>query len=246
MNKDLYKAAVDDIKVNEKFIEEVELKMREKQRKVNKLSTFGIAAASLAVVITAGIFLYDTVGVKPGKDVAQVDKAHISTSKDAKADTIYVNKLEGIRSAKLFIPEDAYSKDYTIDQLKELFGRNPVPAMPKDFKAVSDTTNITFEANGKILFMSALSYSKDINNPEAASIDVKLNKGKLPPTDCIYASETKESVIGSTKVTIGSIALEDKSEIYSAQFIYDGIGYNLTASKVDKDTFIDLLKSIIK
>lgn len=103
--------------------------------------------------------------------------------------------------------------------------------------------------------MSSLSYSKDIDNPDAPSIDIKLNKNALPLTDCRYTSDVKESVIGTTKVVIGAITMEDKFDadgkptefydIYSAEFIYNEIGYNITAKRTDGETFINLLNSII-
>jgi hypothetical protein len=84
-----------------------------------------------------------------------------------------------------------------------------------------------------------------------------LNKDALPPKDCLYnSSNLKESAIGSTKVTIGAISMEDKFDdegkatasynVYSAEFIYKNIGYSITAKRTDGQTFIDLLESIIK
>jgi hypothetical protein len=235
MNKDLYRAAVNDIKADEKIVKEIAVKMNEKSKVSRKIRRLGVVAASVAVLFIAGVFVNNKLGLN-------------TTSTANESSSIYINKIEDLKpSAKLFIPEGAQTKEYTIDKLSEVFGRNPIPAMPKDFKPVADSTNIIFDAQGKMLFMSSISYSKDINNPEAPSIDIKLNKNALPPKDCLYNSDTvKESVVGSTKVLIGTMTMENKSDFYSAEFIYKEIGYNITAARIEKEVFLDFIKSIIK
>ena len=244
MNKDLYRAAVDDIKVDENLIRELTIKMKEKPRRWKR--HYSIAAASLAVIILTAAFIYSKTGMVSDKKIAQLTVGDSITLSKGK-DTIYINKIEGISSGKLFIPEGAYTKEYTIDKLSDVFGRNPIPKIPEAFKTTSNTTSITFDAQGKMLFMSAISYSMDINNPEAASINIKLNKNTLPPKDCLYNNDTvKESAIGSTKVLVGAMPVGNKSYIYSAEFIYKEIGYNITVKSTEGETFIDLLKSIIR
>lgn len=249
MNKDIYKAAVNDLKVDEKVVKELAIKMKEKPRK--SVGRYSVLAAGMAILIITAIFLNNKGLLADGK-IAQLKAGDsITVSKS----TIYINKIEGTASSKLFIPEGSTSKDYTMEQLTELFGRNPMPAIPKDFKALSNGTNITFDPDGKMLFMSSLSYSMDIDNPDAPSIDIKLNRSSLPPKDCIYSNDAKESVIGNTKVVIGAMIMEDKFndngkptetyDVYSAEFIYDEIGYNITAKRTDGETFINLLNSII-
>lgn len=251
MNKDIYISVVDDIRVDEKVVRELAIKMNEKP--IRKIGKYSVLAASLAILLITGIFINNN-GLLSGKKIAQLSAGDsISLSKGK--GTININKIEGIVSSKLLIPEGSTSKDYTIQQLIEFFGRDPMPKVPEEFKAQSNGTNITFGPDGKMLFMSSLSYSKDIDNPDAPSIDIRLNKNALPLTDCRYTSDVKESLIGSTKVVIGALTMEDKFDVngkptesydvYSAEFIYNEIGYNITAKRTDGETFINLLNSII-
>lgn len=252
MNKDVYIAAVNDIKVDEKVVKELEIKMKEKPRR--SIGKFSVLAAGMAILIMAAIFLNNS-GLLVGNKIAKLIPENSITLSKGKGN-IYINRIEGLVSGKLLIPEGSTSKDYTMEELAAFFGRDPLPKIPNGFKAQSSGTNITFGPDGKMLFMSSLSYSKDIENPDAPSINIMLNKNALPPKDCIYTSDVKESVIGSTKVVIGAITMEDKFDasgkptefydVYTAEFIYNEIGYNIIAKRIDGETFIDLINSIIK
>jgi hypothetical protein len=256
MNKDLYRAAVSDIKVKEELVKELAIKMKEKSRTEKKIGNYKFLAASVVILLVAAIFIKSRFELISSARVGQLSAGNSITLSKGRG-TVHINKIEGIASSKLFIPEGAYSKDYTLQQLVELFSRDPLPVIPQEFKAGSNITNITFDAQGKMLFMSAISYSKDINNPDAPSIDIKLNKNALPPKDCLYGSDTlKESTIGSTKVVIGAMSMGDKFndegtptsfyDVYNAEFIYHEVGYSITAKRIDGETFVNLLNSIIK
>lgn len=251
MNKDIYIAAVNDIKVNERVVKELKIKMKEKPKR--NMGRYSVLAAGMAVLIIAAVFLNGK-GLFTGNKVAKLTPGDSITLSRGQG-TMYINKIEGIVSGKLRIPEGSTSKDYTMEELAQFFGRDPLPKLPEEFKPMGNGTNITFGPDGKMLFMSSLNYSKDINNPDAPSIDIKLNKNALPLTDCKYTSNVKESVIGSTKVVIGAITMEDKFDasgkptefydVYTAEFIHNEIGYNITAKRIDGETFINLLNNII-
>lgn len=254
MNMELYRSAVNDIKVNQKLVKELAVKMKEKQVNQNRQIRFGVLVAAMAILIASVFSVQNLIRKNSENKVAQLSAGKsIKLSKG----TIYINKIEGTKSSKLLIPEGSYSKEYTLPQLAEVFGKNPLPSIPKDFRPASESTNITYDSQGKMLFMSTLSYSKDIEHPESPIIDIKLNKNSLPPKDCLYNTDTlKESVIGSTKVVIGSMKQGDKFnddgkpttfyDMYSAEFIYNGVGYNITTRRTDGETFLNLLYSIIK
>lgn len=251
MNKDIYKEAVNEIKADKKLVKELAIKMNEKP--IKRVGKYSILAASMAVLLIAAIFINNN-GLLSSKKIAQLNAGDSIALSKGKGN-ININKIEGIISSKLFIPEGSTSKDYTMQQLAEFFGRDPMPKISEEYKAQSSGTNITFGPDGKMLFMSSLSYSKDIDNPDSPSIDIRLNKNALPLTDCKYTSNVKESVIGSTKVVIGAINMGDKFDaegkptefydIYTAEFIYNEIGYSITAKRTDGETFINLLNSII-
>lgn len=255
MNKDLYRAALNEIHVNENKVKELAEKMKEKPKKSMIIGRYGIIAAGIAVLLIAVIIIKGNGGAISGKSEVRLSEGSSVTLPQGKG-TIYTNKLEGKVSGKLLIPEGSISKDYTMEQLAEFFGRNPLPGMPEGFKLEGSGTNIIFDPQGKMIFMSPLVYSKDIENPDAPQINIKLNKDALPPKDCIYTSAVKESTIGSTRVVVGVSVMDDKFnsegkptssyDLYSAQFIYNGIGYDITATRIDGQTFLDLLTSIIK
>jgi hypothetical protein len=252
MNKELYKSAVDDIKVNEELIKELTIKMMNKQVRPKGSGKYGIIAAALAIVLLSAVFIQNIYRQNNHNKIVQLT-AGDSIKLPKEKGTIYINKIEGINSAKLFIPEGAYTIEYALDELAEVFGRNPLPEMPKDFRASGNNTSIIFEPEGKILYMNPIIYSTNFENPEAPSINIKLNRDALPPIDCIYNTDnTKESLIGSTKVIIGAMSQKDEGNpsfsytIYSAEFIHYGVGYNITANGTDGETFLNLLYSIIK
>lgn len=170
--------------------------------------------------------------------------------------TTYINKIANIGAGKLLVPEGAYSKELSMAELNEYFGRDPMPVVPNGFIPTSDKANIMFKTDGNIFYMSEFSYSKDINDPNSPSISLQLSKGALPLRDCFYSSSPKESVIGNTKLVIGLIKMNDGSldqsqtaesyNVYTSQFIYNGIGYDITAKRIGEQSFLALLKSIIK
>lgn len=256
MNKDLYKAAVDDIQVSEELMNRLNLNIKNNKKEFALKVRYGIAAACAVIVIFGVVFMQFGRELFSDKKIGRLNPGtEISISQGNIH--IYTNKIQGIKSSKILIPEGSVSKEYNIENISKAFGRNPLPAVPKDFKLENNSISITYNPQGKMLFMSALSYSKDINNPSSPTIDMKFNKNALPPRDCLYSSANlKESIFGATKVTIGSATLSDKVnedgktegsyDVYSAQFIYKGIGYDITAKRIDADTFIGLLKSIIK
>jgi hypothetical protein len=178
-----------------------------------------------------------------------------TTNANTNKTSIVINKVGSKVSSKLFIPEDAYNKDLTLAELTQYFGKNPMPTVPSEFTPVSDKASIIFNADGSILFMSPFTYSKDANDPDSPSISIQLNKGKLPPRDCIYTTTPIDSVIGNTKLTIGLMKETDSLDatspteaydVYTSQFIYNGVGYSISASRIDEKAFVNILKTIIK
>lgn len=66
----------------------------------------------------------------------------------------------------------------------------------------------------------------------------------------------KESTIGNTKLVIGSLKMgenfseqgepSDYFDVFYSEFIYNGIGYNISAERINGEVFVGLLQSIIK
>lgn len=180
----------------------------------------------------------------------------VNTTPTTNKTTININKVSSFVSAKLLVPEGAYSKELTMTELKDYFGKDPIPVVPANFTADSDKANIMFKPDGNIFFMSEFTYSQDKKDPNSPTISLQLNKDALPPRDCFYSSTPKESIIGGTKLVIGLIKMNDNTldqtktnetyDVYTSQFIYKGIGYDITAKRIDEKAFITLLTSLIK
>ena len=88
-------------------------------------------------------------------------------------------------------------------------------------------------------------YSEKLNNPGAdtASLSVTMAKGKMPIFDEVFNGElTNESSIKDVKLSITCF----NETSYVTSFMYDGIGYDVKASRISQEDFIKVLISIIK
>lgn len=256
MNKKIYKAAVDDIRADSKLINETAKKMQETNRSKHHIYRYGTLAACMAIVLVSVFFLQNMLNKSSSGYPVHLSAGKTITLTDGKG-KIYINEVGRSISSKLRVPEGSYSKDLSMSELNQYFGRNPLPTTSKDFKPESNSVNIMFNADGSIFYMSPLRYYKGTNDEVSPKINIQLDKGKLPIRDCFYKGNVeKESVIGNTKLVIGSIQMGEKFtdqgtpteyyDVYYSQFIYNGIGYNISAERVDGDMFIGLLESIIK
>jgi hypothetical protein len=308
-NKQLYKAAVDEVKVDDKLLTETAIRLMEIRKIENEISNrdfegdhnssknnrysnnngndkssssksksknrygnmhkYGILAACAVILVVSVFFLKDKfnqspIAKHPNAKQPVVDKNNYPSALKANmtialADgkgKLYINEVEGIRSSKLRIPEGSYSKDLSMSELKEYFGRNPVPVIPTGLKQAGDTTNIMFHADGSIFYMHGIQLTKDINDAKSPNIVIQINKGAMPLNDRFYKGDVeKESNIGTTKLIIGAMKMgENYSEqgvatsyydVYYSQFMYEGIGYNISAERVSADAFMELLEGII-
>jgi hypothetical protein len=313
-NKQLYKSAVDEIKVDNRLLAETALRMMEIRKAGNETGNgkfdgnskfsennrysdsdsnmknndnndksrnssedirksksryggtykYGILAACAVIMVVSVFFLKDKFNQSPiAKQPIAISSIYPAALKPnmtiALAEgkgKLYINEVEGVRPNKLRLPEGAYSKDLSMSELQQYFGRNPIPVIPTGFKQAGDTTNITFHADGSIFYMYGIQLIKDINDIKSPNMVIQINKGSMPLNDCFYKGDVeKESTIGTTKLIIGALKMgEDYSEqgvpasyydVYYSQFMYEGIGYNISAERVSVDAFIELLEGII-
>jgi hypothetical protein len=284
--KNIYKSAVKEIKVENNLINDTAIKMMESKKTIEdpklknrRKSIYGHAALATCVMFLIGaVFLLQNrfnqsqIAKQPNsKQQAVVVNDNNSGNKKYPAQLspkltvtlndgngkLYINEIDRIVSTKLRVPEDSYSKDLSLVELTEYFGKNPVPVFPEGLKLAGNTVNVIFNADGSVFYMNGLQLYKDINDVKSPNISIQLDKGALPLVDCFYKGDNeKESIIGNTKLIIGSLRVgEDYSEqgvagsyydVYYAQFMYDGIGYNIKAERVNAQSFIELLEGIIK
>lgn len=255
MKKDIYIAAVNDIKVDSKLVNETARKMKETGKAKKWGYRNAILAASVAILLITMFSVQSIINrTQNGKLAVLIPGKTINLSNGK--GTLYINEVGGLGAGKLLVPEGTYSKELSIKEINEYFGRDPFPVVPKDFKPEANSVSIMFKPDGSMFYMSEYRYYKNINDPNSPSISIQLNKDTLPPRDCFYGGVPKESIIGTTKLIIGSIKISEGDqdqkatgeyyEVYTSQFIYNGIGYNITAQRLDGKSFVELLQSIIK
>lgn len=268
MSKDMYKAAVNDIKVDRELIYETAEIMKGTKKMKSKrhnIYHYGVLAASLIIIAVTAFSMNNiisspsgvkTPSAKGSEYLAHLDAGKAITLADGKGE-LYINEIGGMVSGKLRVPEGAYSKDMSMEELNEYFGRNPLPVIPSEFKAESNSANVMFNPDGSIFYMSEIRYYKDINDSASPNISIQLSKDTLPLRDCLFKGDNEQkSTIGNTTLVIGSYKMgeniseqgvpSDYFDVFYSEFIYNGIGYNISAERINGEVFIGLLQSIIK
>lgn len=277
MSKEIYKAAVDEITADPMLIKKTMENITQRKKNKRNIYRYSAVAACIIVTLTATFAVPKILNLWPAEEVpgsqgndthtagntteqsnpypAQLHAGETIALADGKG-SLHMNTIEDAAPAKLAVPEDSYTKELTVEEMTEYFGRNPLPAVPEGFKAESDKANFMFKADGTIFYMSPFHYYQDMNNPESPNVAIQMDKGALPRRDCFYRGDMdKESLIGSTKVVAGVLKMGEKFteqgeptsyyDIYYAEFVHDGIGYSITAERVTGEVFIELLESII-
>lgn len=155
---------------------------------------------------------------------------------------IIINNLSdfALSESKICIPVDAVNKTYTWKELCEYYGKDvSFQSLPETFD--DDIKNQTFEmyvdSDGNVVYDNVELYYQATSDQYIRLI---VAKEKLPVTD--------EMCIGGVYSTINGKQLEiyKVNDTYYSAFIYDGIGYNLTARGLSQDEYIELLKEKIQ
>lgn len=205
--------------------------------------TWLTAVASAAVIlIIAGVVISQllpdpqAINLEPGQSI-----------KYGKG-TIFINNITRT-DPKIGMPPDADFKDLTLADLPAIFGRAPVIGLPEGFQPDSETFSAMIFRNGTVFLMNGLSFSADPSDPEAARIVFDLNdQGELPLSDCRFGNE-QASTLGGVEMLIGVETIEGDAgaiEMYTAQFVANGIGYRIRATNMAGDVFLSILEAIVK
>lgn len=82
------------------------------------------------------------------------------------------------------------------------------------------------------------------SNPDfSRTVNVTVDKGCLPLNDYMFFETTEEkSVINNLEVAIG----HSQSGYYYAQFMYSGVGFQVTANGLTLDEFVEVISSLIR
>ena len=166
---------------------------------------------------------------------------------------LYFNQIEKAESAKMKLPEGAYKSAIELEEYISYLGYDPRPTwLPEDMKELERLVQLWYYENDDILDSSCRFYYSDyFGDSKAKRIDIDVDKGKLPNTDISILGEEKTSYINNIEIIMGHMVMDKiydaNNDLYYAEFIYNGIGYRITAENgVTQEEFIKVLKSIIR
>ena len=168
-------------------------------------------------------------------------------------------------SAKLYFdPKTTHEEEWTPTQVVKYLGKD---ARPGYLPAIFSTTEQTAGKTNQFVVMNndgtvnydniSYYYNGSPDDATAPSLEVKVSKGKLPRDCVIYrASNQIPSNINGHTLSVGyekiGVGLYDENsnpsqtyDQYSAEFLYDGIGYRVVSKGLQQEEFIKILLSII-
>jgi hypothetical protein len=169
-------------------------------------------------------------------------------------------------SAKLYFdPKTTHEEEWTPAQVVKYLGKDVRPGyLPTIFSTAEQTagkTNqfVVMNNDGTVNYDNiSYYYNGSPDDASAPSLEVKVSKGKLPHDCVIYraSNQTPSNINGHTlsvgyeKIGVGLYS-ENSSPVqtydqYSAEFLYDGIGYRVVSKGLPQKEFIKILLSIIQ
>jgi hypothetical protein len=206
-------------------------------------TTWIAAMSSAAVVIIAISLAIVSLSAKPAPISLEAGKTITLAN-----GSLFINDVTP-NGGKIGMPPDAEYIDLTLADLVEIFGRAPIPALPGDLKPDFETVSAMMFRSGSVFLMNGLSYSANPDDPKAARVFFDLNdRGELPLADCVFGTD-KASVLNGIDMMVGlqNIEGDDGSyEMYTAQFIANGVGYRIRAVNMSGDAFVAILEAVIK
>ncbi len=164
--------------------------------------------------------------------------------------TLFVN-VTTPSDGKIGMPPDAEYVDFTFADLAGVFGRDPIPAMPEGYKAVSDTVSATMFRTGTIFLMNGITFSTDPEDPAAGMVVFDLNdQSELPLSDCGYG-DGKMSTLDGVEMLVGMQTMDEENgegtyDVYTATFVANGIGYRIRGIRVPAADFLAVLEATVK
>ena len=149
-------------------------------------------------------------------------------------------------SGKIGMPPDADNVELAFSDLPAIFGRAPIPELPLALKPESETISALMFRSGTVFMMSGITYG--IGDPAGPRVVFDLNdQGELPLTDCLFVSE-EASVWNGIDLMMGVGEFETETgfvEQYVARFVVHDIGYQVQATGLTGEQFLDVLSALI-
>jgi hypothetical protein len=267
MNIRLYHSANDRIVMDDALFQKT-LAALEKRRRFSLPRWIpALACACLLCTLLSLAYLKTFGGMKCADNAAPTENAAGQTAQDsadalpdletgAAEKSLHFNTVAFPSSPsanRIYLdPEETYAQKLTFDELCEYYGRNPLPGfVPEDLTfSAADTEyteySIFYFNNGDIAFdVTPFSYdSADFSR----SLHLEVSKGRLPARDYGTPGDPVKSYIDGVEMILGNAVYTyaDNSTItvYSAEFLYQGIGYFISSDNLTEKEFLDVLHSI--
>lgn len=162
---------------------------------------------------------------------------------------------------RIGMPPDAESVELTLSDLPDIFGRNPIPDLPLALKPEFETISALMFRSGSVFLMNGITYGN--GDPAGARVVFDLNdQGDLPLTDCHFGAYPTEGNDPSTNAgTAEQVSTWDGIELmlgveqvetdtglieqYIARFVVHNIGYQIQATGLTGEQFLDVLSAVI-
>jgi hypothetical protein len=209
------------------------LAMKKKSLWIASLST-----AAAVVLVAAVMFAF----VLPGLSPAALT---VGQSLKTAHGTLFVNAVTP-NGGKIGMPADAEAVELSFADLAGLFGRDPIPTLPKGFVADSPTVSATLFSNGTVFLMNGITFSTDATDAKAPRVVFDLNdQGELPLADCLFGNGTPSTIDG-VEMTVGLETWQGEDapfDVYTASFVAGGVGYRIRAMNVTTAQFLEILEA---
>lgn len=239
--------------------------MKNLKRILTKVSAFTCIVASLTC-ITLVSAATSTKQSKPITIKTALTKGKtVSKVKLSKGVLNFTKDIPAKPAASLYFdPEKTYDVVLTNEELIKYFGREFRSSYVPEGLKESDSGNAWYlkKNNDGTFAYDVVNVlygegNEDFLNPHRKELHVKVSKGKLPITCVILTSDTTiNSDINGVEIGVGYLKQgynydnngkpEGYTDVYMAEFLYKGIGYEITSNNISQEEFIKVLLSIIK
>lgn len=229
----------------------------EKKRKRQMLTRMAASVCCICIVVLLGLIAhlngwFDSVpeqtaydALYPGVKDSFDEQNGESADNPAANNKIIVHQIDNLSSDAnniCILVDDFVAMDKT--ELNEYYGINVFPTVPGDLKEWDDQKFGIYRRNGgtgEVYWDSTvINYS---NEDFSKIVNVAVGKNFLPVSDYVLYNSTEEkSIINNIEIAIA----QSKDGYYYAQFMYCGVGFQITANGITQDEFVAVISSLIE
>lgn len=184
--------------------------------------------------------------LNPGVKETSIESKGESPGNLAANNKIIVHQIDWSPSDE--IKFDVQEDDFVVmskAEINKYYRINIFPTVPDDLKEWEDEEFGVYKRNGgtgEIYFdFNILNYS---NETFSKGINIEIQKGSLPTSDCVFLDEYDEkSIINNVEVAIGQ---DTNNEYYFAEFLLHNVGFRFIVEGLTQDEFVAVISSLIQ